>query len=40
MQHLARIELRLATTGFVLDFLEARMSSLEGMSNEDMGPMI
>jgi len=39
-QHLARIELRLATAHFFLAFPEARMSSLEGMSNEDMEPMV
>ena len=39
-QHLARIELRLAAARFFLAFPEARMSSLEGMSNEDMEPIV
>ncbi|KND89234.1 putative sterigmatocystin biosynthesis P450 monooxygenase [Tolypocladium ophioglossoides CBS 100239] len=37
-QHLAGIELRLATARFFLAFPEARVSSHEGMSDEDMKP--
>ncbi|PHH75687.1 hypothetical protein CDD80_2176 [Ophiocordyceps camponoti-rufipedis] len=36
-QHLAAAELRLMTASFFLAFPDARMSSLEGMSDEDMG---
>ncbi|RDA93305.1 hypothetical protein CP533_2057 [Ophiocordyceps camponoti-saundersi (nom. inval.)] len=39
-QHLARMELRLATARFFLAFPEAQISSLEGMSDEDMKPRI
>ncbi|KAM4063653.1 cytochrome p450 [Hirsutella rhossiliensis] len=39
-QHLAQIELRLATARFFLAFPEAKMSSLEGMSDLDMEPRI
>ncbi|KAM4057424.1 cytochrome p450 [Hirsutella rhossiliensis] len=38
--HLAQIELRLATARFFLAFPEARVSSLEGMSDSDMKPKI
>ncbi|OAQ63932.1 cytochrome P450 [Purpureocillium lilacinum] len=39
-QHLAKIELRLATARFFLTFPDAQMSSLEGMSDRDMEPKI
>ncbi|PFH57844.1 hypothetical protein XA68_14482 [Ophiocordyceps unilateralis] len=39
-QHLARMELRLATARFFLAFPEAHVSSLEGMSDDDMKPRI
>ena len=39
-QHLARIELRLATARFFLAFPEVRVSSREGMCDEDMKPVI
>ncbi|KAJ6437577.1 hypothetical protein O9K51_09783 [Purpureocillium lavendulum] len=39
-QHLARIELRLATARFFLAFPEVRMSSLEGMCDDDMEPVV
>ncbi|KAK5992938.1 Cytochrome P450 monooxygenase orf2 [Cladobotryum mycophilum] len=38
--HLAHIELRLSTARFFLAFPEARVSSLEGMSDDDMYPKI
>ncbi|KAM4060191.1 cytochrome p450 [Hirsutella rhossiliensis] len=39
-KHLALIELRLAAARFFLTFPEARMSSLEGMCDGDMKPMV
>lgn len=39
-QHLARIELRLATARFFLAFPDVRMSSLEGMCDDDMEPVV
>ncbi|KAI0149566.1 cytochrome protein [Xylariaceae sp. FL1272] len=39
-QHLARIELRLATARFFLAFPSTCMSSLEGMTDDDMKPVI
>ncbi|KAI1258955.1 cytochrome protein [Xylariaceae sp. FL1019] len=39
-QHLARIELRLATARFFLAFPNVCMSSLEGMTDDDMKPVI
>ncbi|KAI1273301.1 cytochrome protein [Xylaria sp. FL0933] len=39
-QHLARIELRLATAHFFLTFPNVCMSSLEGMCDDDMKPVI
>ncbi|RDA88395.1 hypothetical protein CP532_5629 [Ophiocordyceps camponoti-leonardi (nom. inval.)] len=39
-QHLARMELRLASARFFHAFPEAHISSLEGMSDEDMKPRI
>jgi cytochrome P450 len=39
-QHLARIELRLATARFFLAFPEVCMSPLEGMCDDDMEPLI
>ncbi|KAI0545628.1 cytochrome protein [Xylaria curta] len=39
-QHLARIELRLATARFFLAFPNVSVSSLEGMCDDDMEPVI
>lgn len=39
-QHLARMELRMATAYFFLAFPKAHMSSLEGMSDKDMEPLV
>jgi len=38
--HLATTELRLATTLFFRAFPTARVSTLEGMSDDDMDPML
>ncbi|KAL7925680.1 cytochrome P450 [Trichoderma austrokoningii] len=38
--HLARMELRYGTARFFLTFPDAKMSSLEGMSDEDMVPNV
>lgn len=39
-QHLAEIELRLATALFFREFPHANVSTIEGMNDEDMDPQV